>query len=166
MKLTNEQSEIVQKLINEFTKLNEKPKDGEFILLNYNALNIEKDRQIKEKKALDAHNESMRALIKQVVIDIANKMNIDIKKGNLPIKALANYTSVVIRDITCSSHDNDDVTIHVLETGTSTEFGHKICGYVFTKSYCNDTKYKTIDEVINSEPIQRGIIKLIKRNCK
>jgi hypothetical protein len=142
--LTVAQKEIVNNLVNEFSKLNETKSVGEFSLLNYNALNIEKNRQLKAISELKAHNESMKALIKNVADDIAKKLNCDISRGNLPIKAVVNCNDTIyIQHIKDFSFDcSRDVLIYIAPIFESAEFGEKIIGHKFSHGYSSHTYYK------------------------
>ncbi len=160
--LTTEQQEIVNKLINEFTKLNEKPKYGEFTLLNYNALNVERDRQLNGERATKAHNDSINALRAEVCKDIAKMLEDDIRKGNLPLKVVSDGGGVRIGSI--NGFTNGDIYLYVMSTSICTEFGYRAENiYLSATGNCNDMHYKTAEEVINLESFQNKIMILIKK---
>lgn len=160
--LTTEQQEIVDKLINEFTKLNDKPKGGEFSLLNYNALNVERDRQLNGERATKAHNDSINALRAEVCKDIAKMLEDDIRKGNLPLKVVSDGGGVTIGSK--NGFTNNDVYLYVMATTISTEFGNRAEQIYFSATgNCNDMHYKTAEEVINLENFQKSLMILIKK---
>jgi hypothetical protein len=160
-KLTVEQQQIVDKLINEFNKLNDKPNEGEFNLIDYNALNAEKNRRLCLEAEINAHNNSMIALIAQVAMDITKKLNVDITKGNLPLIATCGKSNIVIKKDTTVTYHESDVNITINQDNVCVENKTKIIGYSFSYDR-SSTKYKTIEEMTSSNYFRDRLLNLIK----
>ena len=142
--------------------MNEKPKDGEFTLLNYNALNVEKNRQLNGERALKAHNDSINALRAEVCKAIVKMLEDDMRKGNLPLKATSDGSGIRIGNI--NGYCNNDIYLYVMSTSICTEFGYRAKEIYFSATgNCNDMHYKTAEEVINLGNFQNKLMVLIKK---
>ena len=157
--LTSEQQIIVNKLVNEFTKLNDKPKDGEFSILNFNDLNAEIIKRNLFIKELKAHNDSMNALILETTKDIAKKIVGDIKKGNLPLIVDWDANSISIS----SANERSSVSIYLAKVTVATKYGDRIDEYRITPfSSTNASTFRTIEELFENKYFKDQLLNLIK----
>jgi hypothetical protein len=162
--LTDSQRITLLFIENEFKALNESNKDVPFNLVDVNKLSAEINRIKIGKQDLEIHNKAITALRYELIDKVMKQLNEDFKRGNLPLEAsISGCHDINIRPYGEKYHHDADFNVEIRSDQIGTEFGTKCTGeFYYTDSCISKVVYKTAQEYLSCEYIQKKFIKLLQ----
>jgi hypothetical protein len=162
--LTDKQKETITFIESQFKALNESNKDVPFNLVDVNKLSAEINRIKIGKQDVEIHNKAITELRYELIDKVVKQLNEDFERGNLPIEAkLSGCHDISIRPYGQAYHSEVNFNLEIRSKQIGTEFGTKVTGeFYYTDSCISNNVYKTVEEYLNSDYIQKKFIRLLQ----
>jgi hypothetical protein len=170
--LTQEQVEIIAKLESEFLALNKSQEDQPFSIIDINKLSAEINRFNNGRIQHGIQQKAIRQLTTQTAKSVAERLNADFEKGNLPFEAVIDSFDNNRIKVQAHNEGNPEIPRHsdysfrieLWNDWWNTEFGttykEQILVRIRTNSGSGEEKYNSVEEALSSANTTRKLVKL------
>jgi hypothetical protein len=161
--LTDKQKEIVKLIEDQFMALNESSKEVPFNFINISKIQGEANRIKVGTQNLSIANEAVKALRNELVEKLVKQFNQDFERGNMPLDAKVSGFggSVDFNGYNLKYSCDQHFYLEVRPKQKNTEFGTEhLPEFEFAESCISKEKFDSVEAFINSDTIQKRLLKL------